>query len=247
MTDSFPLYGVCFTTEWWKLTSSQIIDQANELKALGGKVTRIETPAGGLFTYSKLQFLLITLEDRDIKAFFGTAASGFAIMAAKQFPETIVGVEIGNEPNNPTFFSGTAVDYVSGLKYQYARIKKFVPTLLVVGGSIALVDIPYIKELVAAGINDYIDCFSIHPYSVDTATGEWLAPDVSLSKLPEVWELIRKPLWITEFGYPVSLPQQHEWLSQAGEIISRTPHVELATLYSLDGPFRVGNQQWTNT
>jgi hypothetical protein len=234
-----PLHGVDATAVWWALSDAEILSEAKALRALGGNVTRIETPEGGLFDYARLRFAITAFKSHDIKVFLGTTASDSALRAIVEFAADIVGVEIGNEPNNPKFFGGTASDYVALLRQQHQRVKAANPRMPVVGGAVALIDYPYIGELMAAGITQYIDAFSIHPYALDTHTGEWLPPDTSLSQLEDVWGLVRKPLWITELGYPQTLPTQKEWLLEAVQIINRSQHVDLASFYCLDGPFAV--------
>jgi len=59
---------------------------------------------------------------------------------------------------------GSAADYVAVLKAAAAAIKQENPGATVVGGALALVDIPWVDAFGRAGGFQYIDAFSVHPY-----------------------------------------------------------------------------------
>jgi hypothetical protein len=145
---------------------------------------------------------------------------------AREWGARMWAIEIGNEPNNPNFFAGTAADYAHMLRVAYDTIKQVCPHTLVVGASLAEADTGYLTQLFHDGIQGHFDALSVHPYDIGTTTGigpfRWLSPERSATADPSEDSLIAgvpairrmmiayhdvaKPILITEYGYPVCSP-----------------------------------------
>ena len=143
---------------------------------------------------------------------------------AREWGARMWAIEIGNEPNNPNFFVGSAGDYAHMLRVAYDAIKPADPHLLVIGASLAEADTSYLAQLFRHGIQGHFDALSVHPYDIGTTAGgapafRWLSPEQSASADPPVDSLLAgvpairrmmvahhdtaKPIVITEYGYPV--------------------------------------------
>ncbi len=109
--------------------------------------------------------------------------------------------EVWNEPNGEWFWKPpSARDYAAFLKETHRTIKGIDPGLQVVFGGTFNIDVGYIEDALKVGAGGYFDVMSVHPYgtAVDN-TGNDLARLVDLMKR---YGVDRKPIWITEWGWP---------------------------------------------
>ena len=142
----------------------------------------------------------------------------YAEAVVKRYRRRLKAVEVWNEPNIPFWRpSPDAVRYAKLLKLTYDRIKSVAPEIQVLMGGTAGTDVPFIEKLYNAGLASSADVINIHPYC-------WPArPEGSLDiNICRVRELMakqgdgRKPLWITELGWPthkVQFKEPHVLLS----------------------------------
>jgi polysaccharide biosynthesis protein PslG len=75
--------------------------------------------------------------------------------------------EIWNEPNIPNFWQPTKpnpADYVELVKITVPEIRRRVPNAVIVGGSLAGMPIDYLEQCLEAGLAEYVDKISYHPY-----------------------------------------------------------------------------------
>ena len=130
--------------------------------------------------------------------------------AAEHFNGRVGAWEVWNEPNHPSFWSGTAADYTKLLKAAYPAFKAGAPTTPVVLGAPCYNDTDWLQEMYAAGGQGSFDIMATHPYQgvSDTAPE---APDDGtvwrLSHVAAVRALMEehgdgdKKIWFTEFGW----------------------------------------------
>lgn len=134
-------------------------------------------------------------------------------------------VEIGNEPNNPSFFPSPdpAADYVRlFLRPMATALAARAPEVKVVAGSVGLSDAAFLRSLYKAGMHGLYDAIALHPYNVNfTKSGgqplgfgdprrPW--PGQPLYSFRTGVPLMRRimdghgdrdvPIWLTEFGFP---------------------------------------------
>lgn len=75
--------------------------------------------------------------------------------------------EIWNEPNIANFWQPTKpnpADYVELVKLTAPEIRQRVPNAVIVGGSLAGIPIDYLEACLDAGLANYVDKISFHPY-----------------------------------------------------------------------------------
>lgn len=75
--------------------------------------------------------------------------------------------EIWNEPNIPNFWQPTKpnpADYVELVKITAPEIRQRVPNAVIIGGSLAGMPIDYLEQCLEAGLGQYVDKISCHPY-----------------------------------------------------------------------------------
>jgi hypothetical protein len=129
--------------------------------------------------------------------------------------------EVWNEPNI-SFWLSSFEDYVTLLKATAQAIRETDPTAKVLMGGTAGAPVGYIDKLYQAGCKDYFDIVNIHPYQYPRMPDDGMAKAVRA-----VWECMnrygdaRKPIWVTEVGYPnhtgdtgVSLRTQADYLAR---------------------------------
>lgn len=112
--------------------------------------------------------------------------------------------EVWNEENIEGFWKNpNAEDYAKLLKRTYETIKAVNPKLRVAFGGTAGVPYEFIENVYKAGGKDSFDIMNIHPYSQPHP------PESSLEeKIVKLRELMakygdeKKPIWITELGWP---------------------------------------------
>ncbi|MBR4170724.1 MAG: cellulase family glycosylhydrolase [Kiritimatiellae bacterium] len=116
--------------------------------------------------------------------------------------------EVWNEENIASFWKEpNANDYTKLLKRTYETIKAVNPNLRVAFGGTAGVPYEFIENVYKAGGKDCFDIMNIHPYSQPNP------PESSLEqRIEKLRELMakygdeKKPIWITELGWPTHVP-----------------------------------------
>lgn len=124
--------------------------------------------------------------------------------------------EIWNEPNGIWFWKPApcAKDYVELVKQSSQLIRKNIPEAVIVGGSLARLDLPFADSLARYGIDKYVNVISFHPYNefpeaivrkmqvpVKTPV-QYMEPDHSVYQLKELFEPKGVKVWQAECGYP---------------------------------------------
>jgi len=165
----------------------------------------------------------------------------------------MAGLQIWNEPNDSDFWvtDDQAGDYARLVKAAYPAINAARRDVPVVAGALSGADGPFTKALYANGLRGSFDAFSLHPYSNNraptvTATGEARLWSFA-SGIPWIHRIMRrhgdrKPLWLTEFGWPtcqdwdekcVTPDTQASHTCKAWKLIRRWDYVRGATQYHL--------------
>lgn len=135
---------------------------------------------------------------------------------SKRYADKIQHWELWNEPNTVWFWkpNPSAKEYLKLLKVFHEVLSDNVDNPVLLGGSLARLDLPFADTLIQLGAMDYIDVMSIHPYG--NFPEAILSPirmtvQVPYHYLPadhSVYELIDKlegsgtEVWQAECGYP---------------------------------------------
>lgn len=108
--------------------------------------------------------------------------------------------EVVNEPN----LNMKPADYAALLKATHSIIKKADPQAQVLAPAVCGINLKWIEEFYAAGINRSFDIFSLHDYegheSIDP--GHWIWKFAQLRKIMAGYGDRDKPIWQTERGIP---------------------------------------------
>ena len=113
-------------------------------------------------------------------------------------------VEIWNEQNISGFWKDpNPTNYLTVLKAAYETVKSVEPRVRVSFGGTAGVPMGFIEEVYKLGGAKYFDILSIHPYSHPSQPEGHM--DAQIEKLRAIMAKYgdeKKPLWITELGWP---------------------------------------------
>lgn len=96
-----------------------------------------------------------------------TGWTQFVQALTKHFAKRVRHWEIWNEPNIATFWrpqKPNPKDYVELVKLTAPIIRQEVPQAVVIGGALAGMPIQYLQECLQAGLANYVDRLSFHPY-----------------------------------------------------------------------------------
>lgn len=181
-----------------------------------------------------------------------------AATLARRWRDSVVAVEVWNEPNEEFFFRSRepARDYGRMLRAAYRAIKDASPHTTVVGGSLAYADGQFLRRLYSEGrIAGHYDAISFHPYTngaLPTAPrrrGE--SPKLSFRDGTRWMRRImsrggdaRPQLWLTEFGASTCNPdlggpicvterRQARYVSEAVRLGRRWEVIGAVVVYSL--------------
>ena len=138
------------------------------------------------------------------------AYTNYATTLVNHFKGKINYFEIWNEPNSPAgvYFNPTgktAVDYANLVKAVYPAIKQANPQAVVLIGSTAGVDLPWLRQMFQAGAYDSMDALALHPYVWPNGpeAGSLTAKlNAAVSLMQEFGNGQAKPIWATEMGWP---------------------------------------------
>ncbi|MDP9068351.1 MAG: cellulase family glycosylhydrolase [Actinomycetota bacterium] len=148
-----------------------------------------------------------------------------ATFVARHFAGRVEAFEVWNEPNEGSFWTGTASRYTNLLKAAYPAFKLGNPNAQVVLGGPSYNDTDWLEDVYAAGGAGYFDIMSTHPYQgVADAPPE--TPDDgtiwTLSHVAAVHDLMvlngdgDKEIWFTEMGWSSHANQGNEANWQRG-------------------------------
>lgn len=91
----------------------------------------------------------------------------FVQALAKHFAQRVRHWEIWNEPNISTFWKPrkpNAKDYVELVRLTAPILREHVPNGVIVGGAFAGMPLQYLRQCLDAGLANYVDRISYHPY-----------------------------------------------------------------------------------
>ena len=101
----------------------------------------------------------------------------FISFVASRWGGELSGLEVWNEPNLGDYFTGTSAEYVELVRQAHDAVEASPhPELPVVGGSVALADTDYLRQLYQNGIGPLTDAISIHPYDFSSSGGNFGNP-----------------------------------------------------------------------
>jgi len=125
-------------------------------------------------------------------------------MTVRRYEKRLPVWEVWNEQNLEDFWkNANPTNYVILLKATHTTIKKVNPNLKVAIGGFAGVPLEFIEAVYQAGGKDFFDIMNVHPYSHPAAPEMTLEKRlVDLQHLMEKYGDEKKPIWITENGWP---------------------------------------------
>jgi polysaccharide biosynthesis protein PslG len=233
-------YGVHFHCVWSDYTNKQRRDVLEKLESAGVKWLRIglewtavETAGPGKINrpvMDRADYCVNKALQHDFKVLmvfaytpawagpnrFGPpedvhSYANAAYRMANHFQGRVAAWEVWNEPNLPSFWTGTPEDYAALLTAAYPRIKEADPSAKVVGGALGYNDAVYASRLYEAGIEGYFDVFSTHAYmspsDLPPDATQTLTERGSFANVASVREVMlengdgAKPIWFTEHGW----------------------------------------------
>jgi polysaccharide biosynthesis protein PslG len=127
--------------------------------------------------------------------------------------------ELWNEPNLDGFWrpKSNSAEYMTWVKTVTPAIRKGDPEALVVGPALSNVFTPFMGQLLKAGLVNYVDGISVHPYQYKNN------PELGEKDLKNLRNLIKTtspqnpniPIMFTEWGYSVSAADGFDEETQA--------------------------------
>jgi hypothetical protein len=141
--------------------------------------------------------------------------------AARHFRGRVLAWEIWNEPNDRSFWRGSAKRYARLLRAAYPAVKAGDPNALVVFGGLMHNDDRFLAQAYASGARGAFDVMATHPYQGDAVpeTPDGGADSWLIAHVPAVHDLMArhgdggKPIWFTEFGWSMhsNWPDMEAW------------------------------------
>lgn len=130
--------------------------------------------------------------------------------------------EVWNEPNTVWFWkpAPSAREYSDLLRETAQLIRSRIPDAVILGGSVARLDLDFARELVALGAGGFCDVFSIHPYGeqpeailrpvrLPVRTPHWyIEADHAVEDLRRLLGTSGVRIWQDECGYPSAANSQ---------------------------------------
>jgi hypothetical protein len=182
----------------------------------------------------------------------------FVAYAVGRFRTRVAHWEIWNEPDWHVFWRPRpdVRRFVEMLRETYTLGKAANPSAVFISGGLAGNNVDYLRQMYHHGAARYFDALGVHPYTFLRSPDED-HPNVrhsfhGLAELRRImvgWGDARKPIWITEMGWPthrrapgasgdwaegVSLETQADHLTRAYRRIQREfPFIEVAMWYNL--------------
>ena len=134
-----------------------------------------------------------------------------------RYRSQLTAVEVWNEPDHSTFWTGTDAQYVALLKRTYATVKAIDPNITVVLGGLTARATDTLSAYYAAGAKNYFDVMAFHPYIQPHSPSEtWETGGIfgigttkhSFSRRIDAMRSVMsdngdgaKPIWLTEMGW----------------------------------------------
>lgn len=128
----------------------------------------------------------------------GTAWERHLEQVVGQFRSRVKVWEIWNEPDIPSFWTGTAEEYVDLLKHAYLGAKRADPDCLVMSAGLDGSGETFLNRILELGAGQYCDLVGAHPYA-----GSATVADFRMMTMRRILAFhgLEKPLWITEVGW----------------------------------------------
>ncbi|MCD6384725.1 cellulase family glycosylhydrolase [Candidatus Sumerlaeota bacterium] len=175
------------------------------------------------------------------------AFARYAEFLARELKGKVRYFEVWNEPNVDAFWrpKKNPDNYVKLLKEVYPAVKRGNPDAVVIGVSLATLDMEFLNAVLEKGALEYMDVLSIHPYCHPRSPEEAQI----FEKIKQIFNKTKKmgnpkPIWLTEIGFPTHKGGGITEIRQA-EMIARTyllslsiPEIQTTFWYWLgpDGP-----------
>lgn len=192
------------------------------------------------------------------------AFARYAEFLARELKGKVRYFEVWNEPNVDAFWrpKKNPENYVKLLKEVYPAVKRGNPEAVVVGVSLATLDMEFLNAVLEKGALKYMDVLSIHPYCHPRTPEEAQIFEKLKQIINKTKEMgTPKPIWLTEIGFPTNTGSGVTEIRQA-ELIARTyllslsvPEIQTTFWYWLgpDGPkdwwaedrFGILHQDWS--
>jgi polysaccharide biosynthesis protein PslG len=235
-----PCFGAQFHAGWSDYTDKQRVEVLDKLAAAGANWVRIDVGWASLqprrnriagYYVDRIDEVVNQARARGLKVLATLwwtpswanggggrgeppkKSSDFARVArwaADHFRGRVSAWEIWNEPNHPSFFSGTPRSFAKLLKAAYPAIKDEDPSALVVSGGPAYNDLEWLRGVYEGGGKPYFDILATHPYMApadlppetpDNGTKWTLRHVEAVRSLMKERGDADKPIWFTEFGW----------------------------------------------
>lgn len=147
--------------------------------------------------------------------------------AASRYKKDILYWEVGNEWNGSFGPGCTPQVYASMVREAYIVARKVDPSIKI-GMSVANFDVAYLDAAIKAGAANHFDYIAVHPYeNVGTLVDDGEMGYLSLAgNLRDMLKANNQrtdiPLWITEFGYQVSVSPNRESEVKQADILAKS-------------------------
>jgi hypothetical protein len=147
--------------------------------------------------------------------------ANFVYQVVNRYKEGIKYWEIWNEENTSVFwkpFPNPKI-YAKLLKLSYISAKKADPDCKIVFGGTAGVDLKFIESVIKEIGTNYFDVIAIHPYAPLSYPPEKSGLVENIRKLKALLEKYKckKPIWITEIGWPTHIGVKYGWIGVSEE------------------------------
>lgn len=218
---------------WQGEGKQRMIAAARAAQAAGVKWTREEfhwasvSPEPGRYEWGQMDTVVETARAHGISvygliAYWSSWARAYTPEGIEQYAQYAYDLaaryrgrvdhwEIWNEPNI-FFWTGPREMYADLLKAAYHAVRRANPDAVVLGCSTSGIDLPFIQMVMDRGAP--FDELTIHPYR------HHLSDDAFIRELQQVRDLVQRPVWITEMGWPTQLHTGVTELQQAS-LLSR--------------------------
>jgi polysaccharide biosynthesis protein PslG len=174
---------------------------------------------------------------------------------AARYNGKVVGFEVWNEPNSPSFLVGAdPVAYTRLLKAAYPAFKAGSPSTPVITGGTEYNDTTWLRRMYAAGAKGSFDAIGTHPYMGIADADPALRDDGTMwtfTHAAAVHQLMveygdgAKKLWFTEFGWSshATVTGSGNWNRGVSEAVQSQMLIKAAALVDSTMPY-VARMYW---